>query len=120
MKVLVCGDRLWSDRETIEARLRLLPADAVVIEGEARGADSIARDIAIALGFRVMRFPADWALHGRAAGPIRNRKMLDEGPALVLAFHPDLASSRGTADTVREAKRRGIPVEVISGASISS
>ena len=37
--------------------------------------------------------------------------MLDQKPDLVLAFHDDLGKSRGTADTVGEAKRRGIPVE---------
>lgn len=114
MKVLVCGDRNWNDEGKIESRLRSLPPRTVVIEGEARGADEMARDVAIRLGLPVQKFPADWTLHGRAAGPIRNRKMLDEGPDLVIAFHPDLSKSKGTADTVREAKRRGIPVEVIS------
>jgi len=38
--------------------------------------------------------------------------MLDEKPDLVIAFHPNLAESKGTKDCVNEAKRRGIPVEV--------
>lgn len=114
MKVLVCGDRYWSDAFRTELRLKKLPPGTVIIEGEARGADTIARDAALALGFEVRRFPADWKKYGRAAGPIRNREMLDQKPDLVIAFHSDLSKSRGTADTVREAKKRGIPVEVIS------
>jgi hypothetical protein len=46
----------------------------------------------------VIAMPADWANHGKAAGPIRNRKMLDLKPDLVLAFHADLTNSKGTKD----------------------
>ena len=113
MKVLVCGDRNWAREAPIRERLSTLPKDAIIIEGGARGADTLARHAAEYLGLKVVEFPADWDRHGRAAGPIRNRQMLDEKPDLVIAFHPDLDSSRGTADTVREARRRGILVEVI-------
>lgn len=58
-------------------------------------------------------FPADWKLHGHAAGPIRNRQMLDEKPDLVIAFHEDWANAKGTRDCVAEAGRRGIKVELV-------
>ena len=93
--------------------MKELPKDTVIIEGEARGADKIAGICADVLKLNVMKFPADWDKHGKAAGPIRNLQMLDECPNLVIAFHTNLAKSRGTAHTVREAKIRGIPVEVI-------
>jgi hypothetical protein len=38
--------------------------------------------------------PADGKKHGRAAGPIRNQKMPEEKPELVVAF----PGGRGTAD----------------------
>jgi len=113
MKVLVCGDREWVDRKSVYDRLRGLPVGALVIHGGCRGADEIAGACAKQLGFLVQVFPALWSSYGRAAGPIRNRQMLDEKPDLVLAFHSDLKRSKGTRDTVREAERRGIPVEVI-------
>jgi len=113
MKVLICGDRNWNDAFKIELRLKKLPPGTVILEGECRGADIIARDAAIHLGFEVRKFPADWDKHGRAAGPIRNREMLAELPDLVMAFHSNIEKSKGTADTVREAKKRGILVEVI-------
>lgn len=113
MIVLVCGDRFWTDKEKIRVRLGKLPAGTTVIHGAARGADSIAGAEAQEFGFKVMAVPADWAKHGKAAGPIRNREMLDQKPDLVIAFHPNLEGSKGTKDTVTEAWRRGIPVELI-------
>jgi hypothetical protein len=73
----------------------------------------MAGDNANSLGFNVVAVPAQWDTYGPAAGPIRNKQMLDLGPDLVIAFHNDLSKSRGTVNTVREAKRRGIPVEII-------
>ena len=65
-------------------------------------------------GFEVEDYPANWNLHGRAAGPIRNKQMLDEGkPDIVYAFHPNISESKGTKDMVRQAKNRGIETIVI-------
>jgi hypothetical protein len=106
MRVLVCGDRHWVDRAAIKRELRKFPANTVIIEGEAKGADSLARDVALELGFKVLSFPADWDKYHRAAGPIRNRQMLTEGkPDLVLAFHQDLTRSKGTKNMVTLARR---------------
>jgi len=117
MRVLVCGDREWTDGETMLRRLQALEHDEVVlIEGEARGADLMAKGMARHFGWRVLAFPANWDKYHRAAGPIRNQQMLVEGkPDLVLAFHADIEHSKGTRDMVNRARRAGIPVEVITG-----
>jgi len=115
MKVLICGDRNWTDEETIKAYIRTLPPDSVVINGRCRGADSIARFAAKEYGYEVEDYPAAWEKQGRAAGPIRNKKMLDKGkPEIVIAFHDDLEHSKGTKDMIRQARAAGIPVEVRS------
>jgi hypothetical protein len=120
VKILVCGSRRWTDADII--RRHMIAAAAkhhllhpiVIIHGAAPGADTVADDLALELGWRVVRKPADWARHRWSAGPIRNREMLDLKPDLVLAFAtPSLALSRGTRDCVEEAQRRGIPVRVI-------
>ena len=113
MIVLVCGSRDWTDEGLIAQWLGELPPNTTVLHGDCRGADRIAAKVAKRLGLKVRAFPADWERHGKAAGPLRNRAMLDEGPALVLAFHEDLERSKGTRDCVEEARRRGITVEVI-------
>lgn len=117
MKILVCGSRDWTDRAAIRDRLLeiieswpLFADEPTVIHGDARGADKLAAEEATWLGFWVEAHPADWKKYGKAAGPIRNREMLDRKPDLVLAFQRD--GSRGTQDTIDEARKRDIPVEV--------
>jgi hypothetical protein len=89
--VVICGDRNWSNRGVIEREVNLLDKDVTVVHGDCRGADRIGGSVALERGFKVVAFPANWAEHGRAAGPIRNRKMLtEENPFLVLAFHDDI------------------------------
>jgi len=114
MRVLCCGDRNWKRKDVIRRELEKLPKGTIIIEGECRGADLLSKAVALELGFKVERFPAEWELYGRAAGPIRNQQMLDEGkPDLVLAFHSEIEKSRGTEDMIRRAEREGIPVRLI-------
>jgi len=115
VRVLITGGRDWEDEYAIDvivAGLAALTAGVnerfQLIHGHCpTGADAMAdtwKDVV-----DVVRFPADWSV-GKKAGPLRNRQMLDEEPDLVIAFHDDLASSKGTKDCVGEARRRGIPV----------
>lgn len=114
MRVIICGSRHWTDRGAIKDRLEKLPSDTVILEGGAAGADTLAREAALALGLAVLTVRADWKRHGLAAGPIRNQQMLDLGACRVIAFHEDLSSSKGTRDMVGRARRAGLEVEVIS------
>lgn len=111
MRVLVCGSRDWPDEAVIADRLADFAGDAcTIIHGGARGADTMAADIAALYGYEVRAFPADWNTHGKRAGILRNLAMLDERPDLVIAFQ--VGESRGTQHTIDEARRRGIPVEL--------
>jgi hypothetical protein len=130
MRVLICGDRWWArlratfeeptltetllaseqDRLIVEF-IGSLPPDSIIIEGGAQGADRHARQAALSCGLIVETFNANWEAYGRAAGPIRNKKMLTEGkPDLVVAFHPFLAGSKGTKNMVSIARDAGVPV----------
>jgi predicted Rossmann-fold nucleotide-binding protein len=113
MRVLVCGGRDYGNitrvAQELDALVRL-HGPLTVIEGGAAGADQIARTWAYHVGATIHTFQAEWAKHGRAAGPIRNQEMLEKGkPELVLAF----PGGRGTADMVRRAKLAGVPVKEI-------
>lgn len=117
MRVLVCGDREWKNRELIRRQLESIHLGVgieAVIEGECVGADTIAREEAEKLGIKVIPFTPKWRLYGIAAGPIRNKQMIDEGkPELVLAFHNDLSKSKGTKNMIEQAKKAGVKVQVI-------
>ena len=112
-RILICGDRNWKDVETIENFVKSLPPDTVIIHGGCRGADKIADKAAKEHGLMVKTFSAKWEKYGNAAGPIRNRRMILEGkPDRVVAFHDDLSKSRGTADMLKQARKRRVPHEV--------
>lgn len=110
MKVLVCGSRQWTDQDSIEKRLRMLPAGTTIISGAARGADSIAASIGRKLGLEVREFPAEWNKFGRSAGYRRNLVLLEQDPDLVIAFQ--VGNSPGTAHMIENAKKRDLPVEL--------
>lgn len=117
MKILITGDRNWRDYAYIKNILSLYPNDTIVVEGEARGADTLGKLAAKSLGMQVKEYPADWKLYGRAAGPIRNQQMLDDNPDIEFchAFHPDIKNSKGTKDMVERCDRKKIPVFIWDG-----
>jgi len=122
MRVLVCGSRKWEDPKPIAHALsgylffdEEYKDGVTVIEGAAPGADSLARLIAEGYGMEVLSFPADWNRYGKAAGPIRNQQMLDEGkPDEAWAFTDDITTSKGTRDMCERAHKAGVPVYVVS------
>jgi hypothetical protein len=113
-RVLVCGGRDYTDRDRVFAVLDKLHADAGIdriIQGGARGADMWAEQWAYKEDVFNESFPADWETHGTFAGPMRNKRMLEEGqPDLVIAF----PGGKGTADMVRKAKKAGVKVVEIA------
>lgn len=124
LTVLVCGSRDWpaSERPTIRAWLARLPPGTVIIHGAARGADTIAGAVAAELGFTVRAYAARWDSEGRAAGPLRNARMLAEEPAISRCFAFTSALTRdgrptGTGDMVGRCLAAGVVVAVVPPAS---
>lgn len=122
-RVIICGSRTWDDDQIIDVIVSGLAqeyAPLVVIHGAAPGADSMAEESAHVDQVRgrnvdVVPFPADWNRHGRAAGPLRNQQMLEDGkPDWVIAFTDNLEASRGTRDMVRRAHKAGVPCYIVS------
>lgn len=119
MRVLVTGSRkhsrdtLWdmliTDLESLGA-----PSgkNLTIIHGAAKGADTVAGQVAEWWGANEYRFPAEWDHYGRKfAGPIRNAEMLvTMKPDHVLAY--PLEGSVGTWNCITKAHQFGIPVMV--------
>ena len=125
MRILICGDRYWVDKDLIKIKLYdivkdyedLVTKNITIIHGNAPGADILGKQAALDLGIpeeNILSFPADWKTHGRAAGPIRNKQMLSEGkPDIVLAFHDDIGRPNcGTLDMIKQANKAGVNVRL--------
>lgn len=109
MKVLICGSRHWPRDldEFIEIAIdeHISPGDVIVCGG-ARGVDSAAASIGRIKGLEVQEHVAEWSRFGRAAGILRNSKMLDslvEGDE-VWGFFLRGVESPGTNDMVRQSR----------------
>ena len=117
IRILVCGDRNWTDGTMIYLALKDAVAKArgkvVVVHGACRGADKLGGMAARKLGLEVEEYPAQWEKYGSPqAGPIRNKQMLDSGLDRVLAFHHNLEESKGTKGMIKIATKAGVPVDV--------
>lgn len=110
MRLLVCGGRDYALQAQCWPFLdALLDVHGVeeLCHGGAAGADELARLWAHARSVKNVEYPANWKRDGRAAGPIRNKWMLDDfGPDLVVAF----AGGKGTGHMVQTARAVGVEV----------
>lgn len=111
--VLVCGGRDFDDWEMLDQGLTsVYMRDNIgtkmrIIEGEAIGADFLARVWAKYRHLPFKGYKAEWKKYGKAAGPKRNQQMLDEEDIhLAIAF----PGGTGTADMVKRAKKSGVEV----------
>jgi len=112
MKILICGDRNYSNYDKIVSiikRLKDEEKELIIIEGGASGADELAKKASIELEIEFREYKADWKRYGRSAGPKRNQQMLDcESPELVIAFHENIEKSKGTKDMLNRASKANI------------
>lgn len=84
--------------------------DITVLHGKAQGVDTAADFWAVHNFLPIKEYPANWDAHGKQAGPIRNKQMLDkENPDIIIAF----PGGKGTENMVTQARKRGFTVRRI-------
>jgi len=121
-RILVCGGRHYDDYETLKKSLLSLCwnkgwrqewdgdnwyPEAVIIHGDARGADKLAQKWAQNHGCKEEPYPANWQKYGNAAGPIRNKQMVSQGkPDIVVAF----PGGPGTRHMIKTARQAGLEI----------
>lgn len=117
MNLCVNGSRTFSDERLLYAVLTdyvsLVESKGslvTILSGGCRGADLLAEQFAKEVYIPIRRFNAEWDLYGKAAGPIRNKKMIDHAHGLISFWD---GQSRGTKHTIDYARKKGIPVKVI-------
>lgn len=109
MKICVCGGRNYAEYKVLSKVLneaRQIYGTFTLVHGDARGADTMAKNWAISHEVEYIAYPAQWDEFGNAAGYIRNRQMLEQGFDLLIAF----PGGRGTANMISITNQAGIPV----------
>lgn len=121
--ILISGSRFWSDEELIYKTLSTQSRryqNVTLIHGDCVGADKLAAKCGLKLGFSVKSFPAQWSKFGKAAGPMRNKVMVDEllkydiNEREMIVFHDNLKQSKGTVGCIEIAMSNGITPTIIS------
>lgn len=101
MKLIVAGGRDFDDYDRLanilDKTLAKFPTLEVVC-GLAKGADTLGAIWARMKGIPVVEFPADWDLHGKAAGHIRNRQMGDYATHLIAFWDGGSKGTKGMID----------------------
>jgi hypothetical protein len=117
IRVLITGSRTWDDTDTIRDAILTLATSCgrdnlTIVHGHCpKGADAIADRLAQTYPggpIAVERHPAQWYKHGKKAGFIRNKEMVELGADVCLAFIKD--ESRGATMCADLAELEGIQV----------
>ena len=116
LKVIVAGRRDFSDSDYVFEQLDKALANTIknreieIVQGGAAGVECIAGMWAASRFYKQRVFRAKWNEHGRAAGPIRNRKMAEYGDILIAFWN---GKSPGTKNMINVARELGLPTLVI-------
>lgn len=137
IRILLTGSRMWHDVPLLTAALddqacghdhvtlihgrcdprntggdRIPWGDALADPelGPFLGADWHAHQHAVARGWAVQEYAANWFLYGNSAGPIRNQRMVDLRPSANVCVAAPLGKSPGTRDCMARARKAGIRV----------
>lgn len=142
--VAITGSREWFDRAAIEAALA--GAEMLIVGDCPTGADELALELAfewdiwpmvmcaskkraalLAMSWKAMNRRgtiytcADWEVHGKHAGPMRNRELatraaLEKQLGMDVRCHAfPLAKSVGTRDCISQLRAVGLQVDVHEG-----
>lgn len=109
MKIAIVGSRSFQDYKLLIRTMNNYTPTAIV-SGGAKGTDTLAERYAREIGVNCIVFKPNWKQYGRAAGPVRNKQIV-EAADLIIAFWD--GKSRGTFSTISLARKAGKPVNAI-------
>ena len=109
-RVIIAGGRDFNDYQTVldaisESQFNI----TTVVSGGAKGVDALGERYADEMNIPLAIFYADWNRNGKAAGPIRNRKMAENADALIAIWD---GQSRGTKNMIETAQKLNLDVYV--------
>jgi len=119
MKTIVAGSRDLVDYSLVEFAMKNVPwVVTEIVEGEAPGIDSLAKEYGNNNKIPVKPFPAEWYIYDesgnrkfiRYAGYVRNVQMANHGEGLILIW--DL-KSKGSKHMFDIAKKKKMPIFLV-------
>lgn len=78
-----------------------------IVHGGCSGCDQLCAEVAKEFKAKTEEYPADWNKYGKAAGPIRNEKMLKSNIDMLLVFQ----GGKGTKNCVKKAEELQIKIK---------
>lgn len=106
-KIAVVGHRKFTDYERLQDVLdEVYPDIEMIVTGGAPGADSLAEQYARERGIDITIFRPKWTTHGKAAGAVRNQKIVDMADCLIAFWDGE---SKGTKISIEMAKKSTKP-----------
>ena len=113
-RVIIAGSRDFNNYQLLKEKCDFLLAnikeEIIIVSGTARGADKLGEQYAKEKGYKIDSHPANWDLHGKSAGYIRNEEMAKCSDALI-AFWDSV--SKGTKHMIDLANKHNLKVCVI-------
>ncbi|MBQ6706027.1 MAG: DUF2493 domain-containing protein [Clostridia bacterium] len=114
-RIVVAGcrdyDNYYEAEEYIDSCISDMKSvcEFLFISGGCRGADALGERYAREHGYEIERYPAEWEKYGRAAGPMRNRKMAEIADFIICFWD---GKSRGTKAIIDFATALNRPVRI--------
>ena len=82
-----------------------------ILSGHCSGVDRMAERYAEEHGIPLAVFPAEWERYGRAAGPLRNRHMVEQCDGIIALWD---GNSKGTKDLIATARKLDKPLWILN------
>ncbi len=114
-RVAVAGCRQYENYEEAKEYIDLCISEIrkkytlIFVSGGCRGADALGERYAAENGLKTEKYPADWEKYGRAAGPMRNKKIAEISDYIICFWD---GQSKGTKSLLRFAEKSQKPVKI--------
>ena len=111
MKLGIVGSRDFDDEEFIFETIKLYGIKNIdlIVSGGCKGPDLIAEKFAKENNIGTLIFKPDWKKYGRAAGPIRNKSIIENSDELLVFWD---GKSKGTLSSIQLAQTKKIKIQI--------
>lgn len=111
MKTAVIGSRTFDNYEQLKTILdNMGDKPTEIISGGANGADALAERYAQENNLPLTIHLANWQAYGRAAGPIRNKQLIEDCEQVVAMWD---GQSKGTPHSIKIAQKLNRPTKLV-------